>query len=328
MRILITGISGLLGQEVERQLSSRGNLEILGLNREPQKRKEATAYIQGDILDYTTLLKAFEGVDAVIHVAAKVSFSRKEKAELFQINVEGTANVVNACLEKGVKRLIHVSSVAAIGRPDQRSGKSNQTIRLNESTKWADSPENSAYAESKFLGEVEVWRGQAEGLSTAIINPSVILGEGNWTESSTQLFRYVFKKNKFYTAGFVNYVDVQDVAKAICTLLDSDIESTRYILNAGQISYADFFGKIAQQFAVPAPRWKLGKTAIEVLWRFEALRGLLTGSKPLITKETALAAQSNFLFENRKIREQLNFEFTPIDETISRVCNYLQKAHA
>lgn len=324
MKILLTGATGLLGREICKQLAEQNQESVRCLVRNldgllPHNFEQ----IVGDISDIPKLLEALEGVDIVIHTAALVSFNKKDKKELFRINVDGTANVVNACLEKKIDKLIHVSSVAAIGKPSSVID-SKEPVNVNETHKWQDSPINSVYSQCKYLSELEVWRGHAEGLKVVIVNPSVILGEGEWHKSSTQLFNYIRKSNPFFTNGFLNYVDVKDVARAIMTFIPNKIDGERFILNAGRVSFEEFFSKIASNLNKPKPKIKLGKKMIALLWRLEALRGLLTGSNPLITKETAYSARSNVYFENSKISRVLNITFEPLDNTIKRVCDYLK----
>lgn len=271
-------------------------------------------------MDVVSLEKALADVDYVIHAAAVVSFVPRDEATMYKVNVEGTANVVNACLKRGIRKLCHVSSVAALGRPDPRMIASDTTIVINETQRWTDSPNNSAYAKSKYLAEVEVWRGIAEGLSVVIVNPSLILGEGDWQKSSTQLFKYVYDGKPFYTEGTVNYIDVRDIAEAIYQLTLSEIENERFILSAGTATYRELFAAIAEGFGKKPPHIKVGSGLAGGIWRVEAVRSWLTGSRPLITKDTARSAAHHFEFSNAKIKKALSFDFQPLDKTVKRVC--------
>lgn len=284
------------------------------------------SWIEGDILDLVSLERAMEQVDYVVHAAAVVSFVPRDNAAMVKVNVEGTANVVNACLKQGIRKLCHVSSVAALGRPDPRRTETPGLVVIDETQRWEDSPDNSAYAKTKYLAELEVWRGIAEGLQAVIVNPSLILGEGDWYKSSTQLFRYVHQEKPFYTEGTVNYVDVQDIARAIHILLLSDIRSERFILSAGTASYQTLFGSIAQALHKRPPSVKVGKTLAGVVWRVEAVRSWLTGSKPLITRDTARSASHHFKFDNSKIKQYLPFDFQTLESTVKRVSeSFLQE---
>jgi nucleoside-diphosphate-sugar epimerase len=243
---------------------------------------------------------------------------------MYKVNVEGTANVVNVCMAMGIKKLAFISSIAALGRPDVQHIDSQKTIYINEEQKWEDSPINSHYAKSKYQAELEVWRGVAEGLPAVIVNPSVILGEGDWTRSSTQLFKYVYDKNKFYTEGFVNYIDVLDVAAITVQLLLSDIKNERYVLNAGTTTYKDLFEQIAKGFNQKPPSIRISPFMSQIIWRVEAVRSFFTGKSPLITRETAKSAATRFGYDSHKIQQALNFSFIPLSETIRRVTAYIK----
>ena len=172
---------------------------------------------------------------------------------------------------------------------------------------------------------MEVWRGQSEGLDSVIVNPSLILGEADWNKSSTQLLKYVYDEHKFYPEGNLNYVDVEDVAECIYKLTTSDISDERFILSAGQISYKDFFEKVALRFHKKAPSTLLGKSLTGIVWRLEAIRSFFTGNAPLITKETALSSSHSFEYQNDKIKKTIDFSFKSLDQILDRICKNLLK---
>ena len=325
MKILITGATGLVGSATARRFLAKGHTVVV-LHRTDSDRsllcdlESRIEWREGDILDILSLEKALADVDYVIHAAAVVSFVPRDESDMYKVNVEGTVNVVNACLKKGIRKLCHVSSVAALGRPDPRMIEDDATTIIDETQRWTDSPNNSAYAKSKYLAELEVWRGIAEGLSAVIVNPSLILGEGDWQKSSTQLFKYVYDGRPYYTEGTVNYVDVRDIAEAIYQLVLSEIESERFILSAGTATYRQLFAAIADGFGKKPPHIKVGSGLAGVIWRVEAVRSWLTGSRPLITKDTARSAAHHFEFSNAKIKKALSFDFQPLDKTVKRVC--------
>ena len=163
-------------------------------------------WIDGDILDTNILEAAMEGVDAIVHSAAKVSFVAAEQQSMFKTNIEGTANVVNAALLKNVKRLLYVSSVASLGRTAN-----GETV--TEKKQWEDSKLNTSYAISKYNAEMEVWRGIGEGLNAVIVNPSTILGYGDWNNSSCAIFKSSYNEFPWYSNGVNGFVAVEDVAK-------------------------------------------------------------------------------------------------------------------
>lgn len=318
--VAVTGANGLLGSFIIRKLIEY-NEPFIAIKRMGSDTSllddinEKIKWVDADILDVVALNEAFKEVTRVIHTAAIVSFNPKRAKEVLNINVQGTRNVVNACLELGIKRLVHISSVAALGR--QKGQK-----LITEDNKWTESAQNSVYAKSKYLAELEVFRGQEEGISTVIINPSLILAEANWNISSAQLFKYAWQEKPFFIDGYVNYVDVKDVSELTYRLLTGDAEGTRFIASAGKITYKEFFEILAKEFNKKAPSVKLKSGVLRVAAFIETSVAQLRGTEPRLTKETARLAGSEFLFANQKIRNLLNFEFLPIDETLQRCCRY------
>ncbi len=318
--VVVTGSSGLIGSYLLRQLLAQGH-HVKALVRTPPAPIELQhpnlKYLSGDILDVSVLQQAIEDNDYVFHCAGLVSYAPQDADLLKQINVEGTANVVNTCLARRQVKLCHVSSIAAIG-------KQKNTTVLDETAKWDSNADVSMYASSKYFGELEVWRGIAEGLAAVIVNPSIILGPADWTRSSTQLFKYVFNQNPFYTGGYINFVDVRDVVSTMLTLTFSEIAGERFILNAGQVSYKDFFDKVAFYLNRKAPGIKLPATLTEIVWRMEHLRSFFTGKRPLITKDTARITKRNYLYNSDKVKQQLPFTFKALEETLNWSCRELQ----
>lgn len=328
--VLVTGANGLIGSAITRVLLANG-CKVRGLRRSDSDLKllenvhHLMEWVEGDVLDVLSLEKALQGITHVVHTAAVVSFLPRDRTQMYNINVRGTANIVNVALNAKVKKLTFVSSVAALGRPDPRMVDNNRPTVINENQKWEESPLNSHYGKSKYLAELEVWRGVAEGLSAVVVNPSMVLGEGDWERSSTQLFKYAFDEKKYYTEGLLNYVDVQDVAQIVAQLLFSDIENQRFILSAGHLTYKELFTKMALGFGKKPPSQLVSPFLTEVIWRIEALRSWLTGSKPLITKETAKTARTQLIYDGQKIKQTLTFDYCSLDTTITRVCKALGK---
>jgi dihydroflavonol-4-reductase len=319
--IFITGGNGLVGSFIIRQLLKKGH-SIKALVRANSDLSlihdilPQIELIEGDILDYPLLEETLAGVDKVVHAAAIVSFVPGHEQQMLKVNVEGTANVVNACLATGVKKLCYLSSVAALGRK-----KGQETI--DEESKWESSDLNSNYARTKYLAELEVWRGIEEGLDAVMLNPSVILGPGDWEKSSVKLFKYIWNQNLFYVAGQVNYVDVRDVAAAADTLLHTEISRERFILNAGTISYKDLFYKIADNFGKRRPPLQIAPFLASLAWRVEKVRSFITGKAPIVTRETAIISQKSFFYDSSKIRNRTGFKFRELDDTISWTCEQL-----
>lgn len=275
-------------------------------------------WVEGDVIDIETLRTVFIKATHVYHSAGVVSFDPKEKENLMAINAEGTENVVNAALEAGVNKLCYVSSVAAIGR----DGDSN---KLDEETPWNKNKYISTYALSKHQGERAVWRGIAEGLNAVIVNPSIILGPGNWDSGSLKLFQTVSSGLKFYTQGKNGYVDVRDLVEIMIQLMNSNISGERFIVNGENMSYENLFKKMAKALHVPPPKKRAGKWMSEIIWRILFVKSLITGQQPLITKETARTANSSYEYSHDKIKQALKFEFRSISETIKYTAEIYRK---
>ena len=328
--ILVTGGTGLVGSHLLQALVKEGkNVRAIrrassdmGMSRkvfdlyspDPEKDFSLIEWVEADIMDIFSLEEAMEGVEDVYHCAAIVSFLPEDRKRLMQINTGGTANVVNAALEKKIRKLCHVSSIAALGRPE------NQADLIDEELVWKTSKNNSIYAVSKYGAEREVWRGTAEGLNAVIVNPSIILGFAATSKGSSRIFSTIWEGLKFYPPGINGFVDVRDVVRAMILLMNSDICNERFILSIESIEYKKLFDLISAEMGKPVPRLKVSPIMSGFAWRLEKLRSMVTGIKPLITRETARTATQQYNYSNEKIKKELGFEFTPIEETIRHFC--------
>lgn len=318
--ILVTGGTGFLGSYIIKQLVEKG-YAVRAIRRSSNIPSWISAsifnkveWVEGDVLDVVALEDAMEGVDAIIHSAAVVSFAKKDRRNMYQVNAEGTANVVNMALEKNVRRLVHVSSVAALGRTVNGG-------HVNEEKKWEESKANTHYAISKFKAELHVWRGISEGLDAVIINPATILGYGDWHSSSCAIFKQVHDGFGWYTPGINGFVDVEDVARAAIVLMESSITEQRFIVSGDTWPFKKLQDTIALHFGKKGPIRKTTPFLLGVAWRMEKLKSLFTGKKPLLTKESARVAQSQTWFANEKLLHALpEFNYTPLEETIKNAC--------
>jgi len=322
--ILITGASGFLGQHLVKRLSQEKQLvRAIYFNTLPSQELQhlpGITWHKANLLDVYDVEEMMRGVQEVYHCAAIVSFDKNDQAQLFHFNTEATANVVNAALNEKVRKLLFVSSVASLGRA--ATGK-----EITEETEWEDSKANSVYAQSKYYAEMEVWRGIAEGLNAVIINPGIILGEGNWEKGSARLIKTADKEFPFYTEGINAWVDVEDVAEIAVTLMKSDVENERFIVSAGNFAYKDIFTLMAKALGKKPPHIKAGKWLTGLVWRMNALKKIVTHNKTTITKETAATAQKKVYYNNKKLLETLtNFTYTPLEHTIERMAkSYAQQ---
>jgi nucleoside-diphosphate-sugar epimerase len=317
--ILVTGGAGLLGSELIRQLLSQGKKVRAIYNKSllPDFNSELLEQFQCNILDVVGLETALQGVQEVYHCAAIVSFAPSSKRDLFSINIEGTANVVNAALAAGIKKMVHVSSVAALGRI--REGEP-----ITENMNWTEETSNSVYGQSKYLGELEVWRGIGEGLNAVIVNPVIILGCADWKSGSAQIFKSVYDEFPWYTEGVSGFVDTGDVAKAMIALMQSDISNERFIISAENRTYRQVFNWIADSFGKKRPHKKVTPLIAKIVWRLEAIKSMLSGKNPLVTKETATTALAEVTYNNEKLLNFLpDFKYTPIESAIDFTCKQM-----
>ena len=321
--ILVTGASGLVGSQLVTQLVKAGK-KVKALYRSSipvTEGAEKIEWVRGDILDVVALEEAMIGVQQVYHCAAIVSFNPKNKAALYKTNVEGTANVVNACLNANIQKLVFVSSVAALGRI-------REDTPINETMNWSEETSNSEYGKTKYFAEMEVWRGIGEGLDAVIVNPVIILGSGDWEKGSSELFKSAYDEFPWYTEGSGGFVDVVDVVKAMILLMESNFSAERFILCADNLTYRDVFTQMANNFGKKPPHRKVTPLLAAIVWRLEAVKAMFTGKDPLLTKETARTAAAKVRFDNKKLKLFFaNFEYTPVPVSLKRICSELQKIH-
>jgi nucleoside-diphosphate-sugar epimerase len=286
----------------------------------PENILTKVEWVEGDVLDVLSLDDAMQDVDAVVHAAAIVSFSARTRRNMYQTNVEGTANVVNIALDRGVQKLIHVSSVAALGR-------TTAAETVSEEKKWENNKNNTHYAITKHHAEMHAWRGFSEGLDGVVVNPSTILGYGDWNQSSCAIFKNVYKEFPWYTKGINGFVGVEDVAEAVTRLLFSNIRHKKFIVNTENRSFQDLFNTIADGFHKKRPYREATRMMGELAWRWEKLKSSVSGRTPLLTRETARVAQSRTLFDNHALLKALpGFAYTPLDNVIKNACTAYCKA--
>lgn len=321
--ILVTGANGFLGSYICKKLLEEKELFIAMVRSSSDMSmlndiKDEIRIHHGDVLDPDSITSIIEEIDTIIHCAAVVSYHTDDRKRMNEVNITGTKYMIDLAMGHNIKYFIHISSVAALGR-NQPSG------TISEDNKWQHSKWNTSYGESKYLAELEVWRGIMEGLDAVILNPSVILGPGDWSRSSAKLFKYVWDEKKFYTEGLLNYVDVRDVADIVFAILKKKIVGQRYILNAGGISYKSFFDQVAEKSGKRAPAIRATPLLIKVAMIWESIKSLFTGQKPMITSETAKISDNKIYFDNSKIRKELNYTFVPLSQTIDWTCDIYKK---
>ncbi|MBX5438710.1 MAG: NAD-dependent epimerase/dehydratase family protein [Thermoflavifilum sp.] len=318
MSILVTGGSGLLGSHLIAYLVKqhqpvraiyRTHIPVL-----PEEVQKQVEWVRADLLDILSLREALTDIQQVYHCAGKVSFARKARHELMQVNVEGTRHLVDLCIDRQVKRLVHVSSVAALGRAEgeQHIDDDHQPEQVRR----------SGYGWSKYLGEMEAWRGWAEGLEVVIVQPTIILGPAHWHTGSPALFKKIYEGFPFYTTGVNGFVDVRDVARAMYLLMQSPVNGERFILNGDNWSYQRLFATIAACFQRPAPRYAASRWMGYVVAAYQQMRSWFSAQyEPVVTRETIATSQLKVYYHPTKfLRFFPDFRFTPLEETIAYTC--------
>ncbi|MGD9931337.1 MAG: NAD-dependent epimerase/dehydratase family protein [Mangrovibacterium sp.] len=336
--IFVTGGTGLVGSHVLFDLVRTGrriralkrntsNLKLVSkvfayYSDEADQLFSQIEWVEGDILDYHSLEVVLAGVTEIYHCAAIVSFHANDHDSMLNNNVRGTANLIDAALFNKVKKFCHVSSIAALG-------KTTDGTEINEETYWTPSKQKSAYSLSKFFSEMEVWRGIEEGLDAVIVNPSIILGPGNWDIGSPKLFQAIWKGLKYYTKGETGFVDVRDVAAAMIGLMDGqnfpNTRNQRFILNAGNMSYQEFFNKIADALQKPRPSTFASDLILQMAWRAARLASFFSGKRPAITRDTVSGSNRINHYNGSKIGQTIPFNYRNLDETITDIARLFLK---
>lgn len=331
--ILVTGGTGLVGAHLLLELINRDE-KVVALKRPTsdinitkrifsyytdnfEKLINKIDWVDGDILDYQSLIEALKGINKVYHCAASVSFQASDKQSIARTNRDGTANLVNACLEKGIEKLLHVSSTGALGR----AGISGI---VDEDSHW-NGKKTSAYSISKYHAEMEVWRGIAEGLNAVIVNPSIIIGPADWNKGSAKLLDTMYNGLKFYTPGSNGFVDVEDVVKLMIILMESDISAERFIINAEDVHYKQLFTTMANALNVKPPQIEAKRFLSGIAWRVLWVKSLFTGKQSSITKETAETANQVYQYSNTKVVDATSYQFMSIEKSLKKTAAFYLK---
>jgi dihydroflavonol-4-reductase len=327
--IFVTGGTGLVGSHLLFELVKRGH-KVRALKRSTsnidrvkklfswytdkyEEYFKTIEWVEGDLRDIFFLEEAIKQIEVIYHCAAIVSFDPAERKSLIRNNVGGTANLINAALSRGVKRICYIGSNSTLG-------KAKNGFPITEESSWIPSRRNSGYSESKFFSEAEIWRGVEEGLEATVVIPAIIIGPGNWNNSSAGFFSAINKGLKFYPRGITGFVDVRDVIDAVCLLMDDNqfekSKNQRFLLNAENLRYKDFFQMIADALQKPAPTLYASNLMIYLAWGFGSLWSLLTGSQMKINRDTLINSNKDNYYDGSKITRIFNFTYRPIRQAI------------
>ena len=325
--ILVTGGTGLVGAHlllhlIDNQNSIRAtyrNHNSIDLTKQlfATHQKEhlfsKIEWIEADITDIPALTFVFENVDYVYHCAGLISFDPKDENKLRKTNIEGTANIVNLCIDFQVKKLCHVSSIAALGDLSQ-----NETV-VSENSEWNPEIDHSDYAISKYGAELEVWRGFQEGLSVVIVNPGVILGSTIWATGSGSIISKVKNGLSFYTKGQTGFVGVNDVVTIMVQLMQSQINGKRFSIVSENNTYEYLLKSIASSIGRKPARVHVKPWMTSVSWRLDWFLSAFLGKKRMLSKHAATSLHSVDEYSNEKIKNALNYEFQSIESVIKDI---------
>ena len=335
--ILVTGGTGLVGAHLLFTLIDN-NEEVRAIYRETSDLnavKKVFSYYTSkveilfnkidwqiaDITDILSLEVVFKNIDYVYHCAAYISFNPRHFKKLKKVNVEGTANVVNYCISEKVIKLCYISSVASLGKSENKS-------LITEECEFNPNDRNSVYSITKHQAEMEVWRGSQEGLDAIIVQPGVIIGEGIWSSESGGIFRTIAKGLKFYTPGGIGIVDVKDVVKAMIYLTKSELKNQAYILVGENILYEKLLAKISNKLNRKAPKLLISKTLMLTFASYDWFLNKLFKTRRKLLKSTVRSLFKRSFYDASKIINTKNFSFRNLDKTIERVArNYRADFH-
>ncbi|KPE52133.1 NAD-dependent epimerase/dehydratase family protein [Chryseobacterium indologenes] len=329
--VFVTGATGILGRVIVLELLKRGrkvraskrpgsNLNDVRhsysfYTEDPDGFFNKIEWVDVDFDDQSSLQDALKGVNEVYHCAAKVGFDPKDDKEMYHTNVKGTENLLYACEGSEVKKFLHVSTIAVLDTFNEKG-------ELDESSDFNPKEEHSAYGISKHLAEMEVWRASAEGLNTVIVNPGMIIGSGNWGQSSGDIFP-TFEKNSFTFSGGTSYVDVRDAAKISIELMDKNVFGERFILISDNRRYADLGKQIRSKLGLKEARI-LTRSQLNLGRAANILFGWLVPKLRMITKSNIESISSLNTISNQKIKERLDYQFISVEESIDfHLKNYI-----
>ncbi|HRG18549.1 MAG TPA: NAD-dependent epimerase/dehydratase family protein [Flavobacterium lutivivi] len=325
--ILVTGGTGLVGAhlllhltEIEEEVSAiyRNSSKIeltkkLFAANNKSSFFERIKWLEADILNIPSLEDAFAGIDFVYHCAALITFDPNDEDKLRKTNIEGTANIVNLCIDFNVKKLCYVSSIAALGDLKE------QETEVTEESEWNPEVFHSDYAISKHGAEMEVWRGYQEGLNVVIVNPGVIFGSMIWKEGSGAFFTKIKNGFPFYSKGSTGYIGVNDVVKVMIQLMKSDITGERFALVTENISFDKIIFSIAEKLKVKKPSFEAKPWMTSIAWRIDAVISFIFRKKRSISKFAANSLHSKEIISNSKIKNALNYNFQSIDNVLDEI---------
>ena len=317
-RVLVTGATGFIGSNLIRALTGKG-IEVIALRRESSRTtvsmNKLLQYRTGDIRESESILRAIDGCDTVFHTAAVVSFWRAKRTKQLEVNVGGTRNIVEACLKTGVQKLVHTSSVAALGfRTDRKL--IDETTAYN----WGS---NIGYKYSKHLAELEILEGVGRGLNAVLVNPTVVVGPGDLNMHGGALVCDIARGNiPAYSSGGMNLVSIQSVVAGHLAAAERGLPGERYILGGTNFTHKEAFGFIANVLRKSSPRFWSPVFVTKSVARVLDAVGRITGKEPWITSELVSGLGLFNWYSCAKAHQELGYLPTSLEEAILEAYNW------
>jgi dihydroflavonol-4-reductase len=320
--VLVTGGTGFIGSNLTKALLREG-CHVRVLRRENSDLRMLTSldveHLIGDVRDRESLRSGMRGCDTVFHTAAVVSHWRKERPLMIDVNVRGTRNIVESCLELGIRRLVHTSSTAAVGFPEDGSF-ADETIRFN----WE--PYDVGYRQSKHDAEREIQRGVQHGLDAVMVNPTVVIGPGDVHFHGGQLIRDIFKKKIFYyVQGGMSITYVDDVVRCHIQAARQGRSGERYILSGQNLSHREIISTIADVVGGIKPKFRMPTSAVHAVTFLAESAATLLNRKPWVTRELLAGSNLNYYFSCTKAQIELGYSFIPFREAVQLTFDWYKK---
>ncbi len=322
-KILVTGATGFIGSVLTRQLvAEETDVRIFRRKDSSLDLLENAAgeveHAVGDLTHARSLYEAMTDIDRVYHVAGMVSFDRRDREALRRVNADGTANVVNAALEANVDRVVHTSSIAALGRPVAAD------TTIDETTEWRDGGHRSAYARSKRRAELEVHRGIAEGLDAVIVNPSLVFGVGGPGTNTRRIVDAIRQEwLPAVPAGGTNVVDVMDVVAGQRRAMACGESGRRYLLAGDNLPWDRVAKILAEAFHVEPPSYTAPSFLLKTGAVVAEAVATVTRTRPVLPRATARTASQTHRYDNTRARTELGCSFRPFADTARRIADVL-----
>ena len=312
MTVVVTGASGHIGTNLVRTLIQNGRRtrSLVHVHHQSIDGLD-TEVFKGDICDRDSLLEAFRGAEVVYHLAACISLSMKGWPQLEAINVNGTRNVVDACLSTGVKRLVHFSSIHALSQEPL-------TVPVDESRPLSDSPGHPPYDRSKALGEKEVRQGIEKGLDAVIVYPTAVIGPYDYEPSylGEAIIDLATHQLPAMVTGGYDWVDVRDVVEGAMAAEKNAGTGERYLLSGYWLSLRSMADMIKEITGTPPPRITVPLWLAHLGVPVVALQSKITGRRPLYTNFSLKALKSNRHMSHKKATRELGYQPRLLSETL------------